>query len=72
MLSVSISCSNTTKNVITRALPFSTLRKPRTFIVIVELKMSFEPHRVSKIKPQLSSGNELDSWDFPLIVDQPF
>lgn len=44
---------------------FSRLQKPRTFIVIVELKMSFVPQRVSKVNSQLSMSNELDSWDFP-------
>lgn len=64
MLSVSITCSDLTKKMITTALHFSTLQKPRTFIVIEELKMSFEPQRVSKVNSQLSMGNELDSWDF--------
>lgn len=49
MLSVSITCSDFTKKMITTALHFSTLQKPRTFIVIEELEMSFEPQRVSKV-----------------------
>ena len=65
MLSVSITCSDITKNMITTAPHIRTLQKPRTFIVIVELKMSFVPQRVSKVNSQLSMGNELDSWDFP-------
>ena len=38
MLSVSITCSDFTKKMITTALHFSTLQKPRTFIVIEKLK----------------------------------
>ena len=49
MFSVSITCSDITKKMITTALHFSTFQKARIFIVIVELKMSFEPQRVSKL-----------------------
>ena len=49
VFSVSITCSDITKKMITTALHFSTFQKPRTFIVIVELKMSFEPQTVSKL-----------------------